>query len=228
MPNILKTFTTPGPVQLLVRTRAGDVRVEAVETEVTRVRVTGESADRVLVEQDGDRVAVVTPTGRMLDPRLDVEVEVPAGSHVGVETGSADLDVRGATDTVQVKSGSGDATVGQARDAHLSSGSGDVVVRRLSGRSRVSTGSGDVHVGRLEGAAKLKSGSGDVEVGVPDDVAVWTDVRTGSGDVTSSVGGRGAPADGEPYVELHVTTGSGDVALVRAADQPFIATPSRQ
>lgn len=228
MPNILKTFDTPKPVELLTRIRAGSVRVAAADTGTTRVRVTGEAADKVLVEQDRDRIAVVAPTARGVDPRLHVEIEVPTGSRVGVETGSAGVVVTGSVEAVQAKSGSGDLDVEQAGDVHLTSGSGDVTVVRVGGRARVSTGSGDVHLGRVEAAAKVKSGSGDIEVGVPDDVAVWTDVRTGSGDVTSAVEGRGAPERGAPYVDLRVSTGSGDVALVRAEDQPFIATPSRQ
>jgi len=228
MPNILKTFDTPEPVELLVRIRAGGVRVSAADTEVTRIRVTGEAADKVLVEQDRDRLAVVAPTARMTDPRLHVEVEVPAGSRVGVETDSAGLVVTGSVEAVQAKSGSGDLSIERAGDAHLTSGSGDVTVGLLGGRARVSAGSGDVHLGHVETAAKVKTGSGDVEIGVPDDVAVWTDVRTGSGDVTSTVDGRGAPARGAPHVDLRVSTGSGDVALVRAEAQPFIATPSRQ
>lgn len=228
MPNILKAFDTPEPVQLLVRTRAGEVRVSAADTDTTRVRVTGEAADTVLIEQSRGRIAVVAPTARGTDPRLHLEVEVPTGSRVGVETGSAGLRVTGSVEAVQAKSGSGDLHVEQTVDVHLTSGSGGVTVDLLTGQGKVSTGSGDVHLGRVETAARAKTGSGDVEIGVPDGVAVWTDVRTGSGDVTSAVDGRGAPEKGAPYVDLRVSTGSGDVALVRAEDQPFIATPSRQ
>jgi hypothetical protein len=42
---------------------------------------------------------------------------------------------------------------------------------------------------------------------------VWTDVRTASGRLTSTLAGTGEPAPDQPYLEVRATTASGDVTL---------------
>ena len=114
-----------------------------------------------------------------------------------VTTGSGDVRVEASAGELAVKTGSGDAQVGQV--------SGDVVF---------TTGSGDLVIGRAaSGRITAKTASGDVRIGVAGGTPVWTDVRTASGRLSSSLPTTGEPADGQSYLEVRATTASGDVTL---------------
>ena len=65
------------------------------------------------------------------------------------------------------------------------------------------------------GAGRLtaKTASGDVRIGVVAGTPVWTDVRTASGRLTSTLPRTGEPAADQPYLEVRATTASGDVTL---------------
>jgi hypothetical protein len=79
----------------------------------------------------------------------------------------------------------------------------------------VTTGSGDLLVKRVShGILRFKAGSGNVDVGIVDGTAVFLDVMTGSGTVRSELDGSDQPDNG-PTAELHVMTGSGDIAINR-------------
>jgi hypothetical protein len=114
-----------------------------------------------------------------------------------------------------------DLTVPAAADAVLAVGSGDSVVRGLSGRVDLSAGSGDMLLDALAGEAHVDIGSGDltgtalvaplhVLVGSGDldlvfDAPAEVDLAAGSGDIGLTVP-PGAYA-------VSVETGSGDVSV---------------
>ena len=76
------------------------------------------------------------------------------------------------------------------------------------------SGSGDLVIGRAgAGRISAKTASGDVSIGVQGGTPVWTDVRTLSGRLASSLPATGEPAEGEPFLEVRATTASGDVTL---------------
>ena len=78
----------------------------------------------------------------------------------------------------------------------------------------LATASGDLVVeSALRGKVSMRSASGDVQVGVPAGLAVWTDITTVTGDISSTLESAGEPAEGADYVELRATTVSGDIAL---------------
>lgn len=117
-----------------------------------------------------------------------------------------------------VRTKSGDVRVdGPGSTARLRTGSGDIRVTRASGDLEVFSGSGELTVGRFDGATvTLRAASGDITVGVPEGIPVWQDVHTGSGDLHSSLAAVGQPAEGELYVTVRATTGSGDIELRNA------------
>lgn len=230
---------TRGPAELVVEVRTGHVHVRATDTATTDVLLTGPDAGEVRVAQSGDRISVLGARHRGLpgggDTAVRVDVTLPAGSAVVVRTGSADVHLEGPLGATEVRSGSGDVLLGDAAGPTvLETGSGDVRVGAASAELRIKSGSGRVHVGHVasdllvstgsgdvelrvsEGSAVLKTGSGDVRVGVPVGVPVWTDITTGSGRIRSDLPSTGAPAEGQPYVELRAKTGSGDVVLAPA------------
>ena len=181
-------FETPSPVELYVEIGRGSVQVSATDTTESPSRSSGRDADRVLVEQDGDRLSVVAPQARggFLggDARLDVRVVVPHDSSLAIRTGSADIDVDGAV---------GERAAAQRLGRHPASG-------RSSGPGLVETGSGDIHVERRAAATygsraapatststtprrpcSVSTGSGDVAIGTAAGPSV---VKTGSGDLS--------------------------------------------
>ncbi|MEZ5193022.1 MAG: DUF4097 family beta strand repeat-containing protein [Nocardioides sp.] len=163
----------------------------------------------------------------------DVSVETLGGPAL-LETGSGDITVRTAQAQLRVKSGSGDVRIYHADDAtSVSTGSGDIHIGQSLGPVAAKTGSGDLQVDDAGTDVSLKSGSGDcaigaarrgrmvvtgassdVRIGVPSGLPVWTDINTLTGDLHSSLESAGAPEhDDDPYVELRVTTVSGDIQL---------------
>ncbi len=132
-----------------------------------------------------------------------------------VKTGSGDVVVRSAESSLVVSSGSGDIRVDSAGDElAVKTGSGDATVGSLGGEAVFTTGSGDLQVAEV-GAGRItaKTASGDVRIGVVPGTPVWTDVRTLSGRLTSTLPSTGEPAADQPYLEVRATTASGDVTL---------------
>ena len=162
----------------------------------------------------------------------DVRLELIDGP-AKLQTGSGDVIVEHLTDEAKVKSGSGDVQIQRADGALVvSTGSGDVRLGKATGSAAVKTGSGDAEVITLSddlvfttgsgdlvvevakaGRITAKTASGDVRIGVPAGTPVWTDIRTVSGRLHSEVASAGEPAADQPFLEVSVTTASGDVTL---------------
>jgi DUF4097 and DUF4098 domain-containing protein YvlB len=203
-----KSFKTPEPTKLHVEIGKGTVTVEAAEglTEST-VEVTGEYADDVTVEQQGDRISVRAPKVRVGffsgDSALTVRVSVPAESELHVRTGSADITATGRWSATDLRSGSGDVQVERIEShAIIETGSGDIGVRGVLGDLRIKSGSGDVHIAEAGASVVVATGSGNIEVG---QAAGPTAVKTGSGDL------RVTASDGD----VTMATGSGDAIIER-------------
>ncbi len=175
--------------------------------------------------------------GRFSDTHIDsgsgdVSLDVVDGSTV-VQSGSGDVVAEHLTGDARIKSGSGDVRVDRAgSDLLVTTGSGDVRVGGAHGELAIKTGSGDAQVGSLSGEVVFTTGSGDlvinevaagrvtaktasgdISIGVRAGTPVWTDVRTASGTLTSTLPATGEPAADEPFLEVRATTASGDVTL---------------
>jgi hypothetical protein len=205
-----RTFDTTGHVSLYVELGSGDVAVRTHDQDQVVVRVHGDDADDMTVEQRDDRIVVIGPPRRGLlssSRGVDVQVTVPEGTDLATKLGSAELAATGPLGTaalrsgsgdirlqatrseVQVESGSGDVTLGAvAGDLRAKTGSGDVTVQELGGSGTISTGSGDVEVHRASGDVHVKTGSGSLRVHQPEgDVSL----STASGDLTVDLMGTG-------------------------------------
>jgi hypothetical protein len=169
-------------------------------------RVDAGSGDISLDVVDGD-TSVQSGSG-------DVVAEHLAGD-ARIKTGSGDIRVVRADSEVVITTGSGDVRVEQASDElAVKTGSGDVQVGAVDGDVVFTTGSGDLVIGRASsGRITAKTASGDVSIGVAGGTPVWTDVRTASGRLSSSLPSTGEPAEGQPFLEVRATTASGDVTL---------------
>ena len=256
-----RTFDTPDGLQLRLSIPAGEIEITAHETARTELRVSGErNGDDVTIDfgevPTGGHRLLVTHRARGLrrlgGTELTVEVDVPIGTNVEIETGSADARLDGPLGNIAVKSGSGDLRIAEASgdvavkmasgdvaagtiagDLTFHSASGDATVGTVAGGLVARTASGDVHVGRVgasaqgatvsgdieigtlsAGTTNLRSVSGDVEVGVARGAAVYLDLMSTSGDVSSEL--EDGDGDGDPDVELTIASVSGDVHVRRA------------
>jgi len=209
------TFETHSPVDLLVEIGKGSVEVSCTDTTESTVTVEGRDADRVAVEQNGDRISVVAPRqgGGFFgsDSSLHVRVVVPTSSSVTAKTGSADVAVKGTAGSVVMRTGSGDLSVDTLTGtSNVATGSGDVRVNDAQSALRVKSGSGDIGVGRTSDTLAISTGSGDVEIGVS---AGATVVKTGSGGLHV----------GEAETDVAMSTGSGDFVIDQARSGKFSA-----
>ncbi|QIM22063.1 DUF4097 domain-containing protein [Phycicoccus sp. HDW14] len=147
----------------------------------------------------------------------DIRVE-HAGGRVELRTSAGAIHVQEAADEVSARTSAGDVTVGTGHGPmRLSTTAGDVRVGSAHAGVSAKASAGDVRVGAAHaGVVDVDSSYGRVDVGVADGVAAWLDVEARHGTVRSELEDTGAPADGEPTVELRIRAGYGDVHLRRA------------
>lgn len=161
----------------------------------------------------------------------DVSAEAVTGGRI--QTGSGDVRLEHALGPVALKCGSGDVQV-HACDGDLlvATGSGDIELRHCRGPVAAKTGSGRLVIDEAESDVAFSAGSGELElrrthrgkvtikgastdcrIGIARDTPVWTDISTISGRATSDLDPLGEPAEGQEYVEVRITTVSGDIHL---------------
>lgn len=133
-------------------------------------------------------------------------------------TASGDLVAGTVSGALTTKSASGDVAVRSVGGPTTATTvSGDVRLGETAGLAGVNTVSGDVELDAIAGGARVSCVSGDAHVAVPPGLALWIDVQSVSGSVSSELDVGDAAAGGEEQVELRVRTVSGDVRITRAA-----------
>lgn len=202
------TYAVTGTLQLRVRMRSGDVRVERATDDRATVTIAGaRDPGEVSIEHDaaerGTRLEVTQRKdgwgfrGRT----VDATIAVPVGATVDVETSSGDVRVGVEVANAQVQSGSGDVFVERVtEDARVRSASGDVQIDEVGGGLTVTTASGDITVGSVGGHLETRTASGDVEVAA---TAGSTRMASGSGDISIASAGS----------TVWLRTVSGDIAV---------------
>jgi len=151
-------------------------------------------------------------------------------------TGSGDISIASTTGSADAKTGSGRVSMGKVGgDATVMTGSGRTELGEVTGDAKVTAGSGHIEVGQAgdsleaftasgkieigrvdHGRIRAKTVSGKVSVGVANGSAALLDITTMSGRVHSDLEPTAAPAEGEPHVELVISTLSGHVNVARA------------
>jgi DUF4097 and DUF4098 domain-containing protein YvlB len=129
------------------------------------------AAEHTLVEYAGGRLLIKAPkswrqyTFRGGGESIDVQIELPAGSHLRGETGVAALRCQGRLGECRYKTGAGDLQLDQAGAVQLRTGIGDITLEQADGDAEVTTGSGSVRINRIDGAAVVKNSNGDTWIG---------------------------------------------------------------
>ncbi|MEU5262630.1 DUF4097 family beta strand repeat-containing protein [Amycolatopsis sp. NPDC021455] len=155
------------------------------------------------IEKLGNRLVVSAPKAWQLrNVALAVKVHAPAGSHVEVRAGAADVTVTGSAGRVDLLTGSGEVKLDRADgSATIRTGSGGVKLGPTLGGLQLRSGSGHVEASSIAGSATLATGTGDVWLGA---VSGEVMARTGSGDLSVADAASGS---------LDLITGSGEVRI---------------
>jgi DUF4097 and DUF4098 domain-containing protein YvlB len=178
----------------------------------------GEGAERLEFTK-GDkvtRIAVITPNHSGHADDSDLEISVPLGSALSINTVSADVqvqNVRGAQrlqtvsgdvqtqssgEDVECRTVSGDVTIdgsGKKGLVSITTVSGDATANRVAGEVNGSTVSGTFRLGVGETSrSRLRSTSGDISLNGPVTPDARVDIESISGDVRLDFVGN-APAD---------------------------------
>jgi DUF4097 and DUF4098 domain-containing protein YvlB len=175
----MPTFDTPEPISVTLELGVGDIRIVASDRTDTVVDVRPSdpakkcdvtAAEQTRVEYANGRLLVKSPKGwrqwsfRGGGESIDVEIGVPAGSHVGGQAGVAAFSCTGRIGECLFKVGAGDIRLDHAGPVQLKSGAGDITVERAVGDAQITTGSGTVVIGSIGGAAVVKNSNGDTRI----------------------------------------------------------------
>jgi hypothetical protein len=176
----MPTFDTPEPISVTVELGVGDLRIAASDRTDTMVEVrpsdAAKSADVTAAEQTrveyaGGRLLIKAPkswrqyTWRGGGESVDVQVELPAGSHLRGEAGVAALRCQGRLGECRYKTGVGDIHLDQAGAVQLRTGVGDITVEQADGDAELTTGSGSLQIDGIDGTAVVKNSNGDTWIG---------------------------------------------------------------
>ncbi|HEY3316619.1 MAG TPA: DUF4097 family beta strand repeat-containing protein [Bacillota bacterium] len=97
--------------------------------------------------------------------RVDLDVTVPRGLDVDVDTGSGAVLAEELSGRLAIDTGAGPVTVARcAGKVTVDTGSGPVDVRETSGEVEVDTGSGTVNIDRVRGDVDVDTGNGSVRL----------------------------------------------------------------
>jgi hypothetical protein len=192
----MRTFDTPEPISVSVELGVGAVRIDASDRTDTALEVRPSdpakrahvtAAQNTRVEFTNGRLIVICPKGwRQWMPHrggesIDVEIGLPSGSGLEVESGVATIRSSGRIGRSRIKTGVGDVHLDEAGSLELKTGAGDITVGRAVGKTDVVTGSGAVRIGAVDGTAFVKNSNGDTWVGA---VAGETRVSAANGDIS--------------------------------------------
>lgn len=188
-------FDTPEPITANIEPGVGSVTIAAGERDDTVVEIRPTNPDN---ESDTDAAAratvdfagkTLTIRGSKINPligpnkktgSIDVTVELPAGSHLHGKSGMGDLTATGRLGDVTYKTGLGDVQLDEAAVVSVSSGTGNVLGNRVTGKAAITT-AGRLHVGELADGGVLKNSNGVTVVGAAHGPVK---VRSANGDIT--------------------------------------------
>jgi DUF4097 and DUF4098 domain-containing protein YvlB len=206
-----------GPIEAVIKTPTG--AAATLSMGAGKVETTGKLGALTATTGAGNVVIQACGDARLRTGSGNVELEDAAGG-VDAKTGAGEVSIRKAAGDVRITTGAGNARLGEITGAaHVTTGHGNIEIFHAGGETAEAfTASGNIEVARADrGRVRAKTVSGRVSVGVPEGVAALLDVSTMSGRVRSDLAASGPPAEGEPRVELVLSTVSGNVNVARAS-----------
>lgn len=210
--------------ELCILTASGDVTLEDIGAVTQVIRTaSGDVKGKGVI----GKLTVQTTSGNVEFDRID-------GASHAIKTVSGDVRVKEMVGDLTVQTASGDIFIGKMQGKVIqNSASGDVEIKELEGDGTFHTASGDIELNVIKAGEKLEfgTGSGDVKATLPAQTGVQMTLNTGSGDINTFCDGM--PQDQEhadyvkhgkhvvgrigeePFLQLLVNTGSGDIDIRR-------------
>ena len=158
---------------LEVEAGAGRLTIAGAEDSgVIRVSATLCASDRERLEAlevslDGLRIGTDYPSGGRGAgnnyARIDLEIEVPAGTNVHVEDSSGSLTIDGVGD-VELQDGSGSVHIENVGSVLVEDGSGSLRIQDANGDVEVRDGSGSMTIRGVTGGVLIEDGSGSIGI----------------------------------------------------------------
>jgi DUF4097 and DUF4098 domain-containing protein YvlB len=176
----MSTFETPEPISAVIEMGVGAVRIKASDRTNTVVEVRPSNASDDADVQIAQQTQVEYSQGRLLvkaprnkprwrgfgaGPSIVVTVELPAGSHVDVETKYAHIRCEGPLGEAKVDNAYGDIWLDQGRRVELKTSWGGITVGRSAERIEAITSGGEVRIREIEGVGVVKNGHGGITIG---------------------------------------------------------------
>jgi hypothetical protein len=242
-----RTLQVTGPVDLDVRTGAGEIDVRRGDASTVRVHGTIRANDRWFsgggevereirylesnppIQQHDNIIKIGQLEDRELERHISISYEIvtPAETTLRTGTGSGNQVIDGIHGPLEASTGSGNIKVSNLGDrVRVSTGSGTIRVDTVKGDLHASTGSGSIRASGVAGGLRASTGSGEItlEQTAPGDV----EVNSGSGNVhLKGVHGevRAQTASGRIHVEGE---GSGSWRLGTASGGVTVRLPAQQ
>lgn len=150
----------------------------------SEMRVQGETSDGELTLSIGSRhVDVGTRGGTGRTNVEHLEIHVPFGTRVHVNSGNGDIMVAGTRGPVDLTSFNGDIVVSEAADrVELKTFNGDITATGIDGRLSVKASNGDVEIDEARGEVEVNTLNGDI--GLDRITSSSVSARTMSGRIT--------------------------------------------
>lgn len=230
--------------QAEVEYTAGRLRIHIPRNRLSKLTGNGPNVEIDLELPEGSELDATGYAGYLCEGRLgSVDIQHALGDvrieHAGrlrvrsstgdIRVGRADgpVDLYTATGMVSVsdvqgggliKSSTGELRVGEVTgDLRLKTAAGDITVECARASVEAKTAVGGIRVNEVGGGTvALQTGGGEVEIGVPGDVAAWLDLNAKRGRVHSELDAAENPIATDKKVEIHASTGYGDIFVRRA------------
>jgi hypothetical protein len=191
--HVNQTFEVGDAPELDITNFAGLITIRSGPEGAISVAATKEAGTQRNLEgielhmtQSGDRVTIKTRTQpRVSNTRVNLEIDVPAGTRVEVDQGAGEVSVRGLAAPIQIRTGAGNVTIRDVSSSlEVNSGAGTVNVHRASGPVRLDLGAGDVHYeGDPDGDCRFHTAAGNINLRLPANPDVNVDLGCGLGQV---------------------------------------------
>lgn len=219
----------------------GRIRVVAVKQASNRQNLQRIQVD---VSRQGNTVRVTTRTPSPLsNTNVRLEIAVPAGTRLDLNTGAGSIEVRGIGNSVDVHTGAGSITLydvtgaidadtgagsvtitGPRAEVKAHSGAGSIDVRDASGRALLDTGTGSIdYAGAPQGECRFETGMGSIDLRLLANPNLELDLGTGMGTITVGydVSGRVTRQEVKGTIghggdgSIYARTGTGSIDLTR-------------
>ena len=161
----LKVDAGAGKLVITGRDGIDEIRVAATLCASDRDRL-----EALAVTLDGDRLETDYPRGGSSGwfgvnryARIDLVVEVPAGTNLRLEDSSGSVEISGAG-AVDVTDGSGSIRLRSVGSVVIEDGSGSLTIEDVTGSVVVEDGSGSLKIRSVGGDVVITDGSGSIEV----------------------------------------------------------------